>query len=171
MRIDELKGSWEKLGELYPVLVDKNGNVIDGKHRKKANPNWYEKVIDTDDPVRIAMIDFIANVNRREISNSEIKKKLDKIAELTGWSVQQIAVEIGRSGEAGEKWVRRYISERYKDTAQVERAKKQSAGSSADILSAEESGDARKAETETPEVLEVPHSPCKYPPFRLYRPH
>jgi len=37
----------EKIGQLYPVLVDAEGNVIDGFHRLEADPKWRtEKLLD-----------------------------------------------------------------------------------------------------------------------------
>jgi hypothetical protein len=35
-----LRFSGERVGQLYPVLLDKHGNVVDGLHRLKADPNW-----------------------------------------------------------------------------------------------------------------------------------
>jgi len=31
--IAELKSSSERIGQLYPILVDHHGNIIDGEHR------------------------------------------------------------------------------------------------------------------------------------------
>ena len=36
MKNEALEESYKKVGALYPVLVDKKGNIIDGKHRKKG---------------------------------------------------------------------------------------------------------------------------------------
>jgi ParB-like chromosome segregation protein Spo0J len=38
--ISYLKFSSKNVGRLYPVLIDKQGNVIDGMHRLKADKNW-----------------------------------------------------------------------------------------------------------------------------------
>lgn len=38
--ISELKSSSERVGQLYPVLVDYHGNIIDGEHRYGADEGW-----------------------------------------------------------------------------------------------------------------------------------
>lgn len=120
MRIDELKASYEKLGAIYPVLVDKHGEVIDGIHRKKVDPNWKELRIDTDDEAVKAIVALVANINRREVAREEITKRVDKIAELTRWNTRRMAAEIGRS----ESWVLKYISQKYKHTVKSKSGKK-----------------------------------------------
>ena len=36
----ELKSSAERIGQLCPILVDYNGNIIDGEHRFSADEKW-----------------------------------------------------------------------------------------------------------------------------------
>jgi hypothetical protein len=45
------------VGQLYPVLVDKKtGHILDGKHRREADPNWRLSYIDIDsDEMRLAV--------------------------------------------------------------------------------------------------------------------
>ena len=38
--ISGLKASSERVGRLYPILLDKHGNVIDGRHRLEADEKW-----------------------------------------------------------------------------------------------------------------------------------
>jgi len=38
--ISYLKFSSKRAGRLYPVLLDKHGNVIDGLHRLVADEKW-----------------------------------------------------------------------------------------------------------------------------------
>jgi len=38
--IAELKSSSERVGQLYPILVDYHGNIIDGGHRYGADKGW-----------------------------------------------------------------------------------------------------------------------------------
>jgi hypothetical protein len=35
-----LKASSERVRRLYPILLDRHGNVIDGRHRLAADENW-----------------------------------------------------------------------------------------------------------------------------------
>ena len=39
-----LKFSGERVGQLYPVLLDKHGNLIDGLHRLKAGAKLARKI-------------------------------------------------------------------------------------------------------------------------------
>lgn len=129
MRIGELKASYEMLGPLYPVLVDRSRDVIDGKHRKKVDPKWEEKVVPTDELSKVRKIDeeaikaiigLVANVNRREIPREEIEKRLGKIKKLTGWSAERIGNEIGRSTQ----WVLDHLPQKYKEPKKVKAGKK-----------------------------------------------
>lgn len=36
----ELKFSAERIGQLYPILVDYHGNIIDGEHRFGVDKKW-----------------------------------------------------------------------------------------------------------------------------------
>lgn len=35
-----LKASSKRVGRLYPILLDKHGNIIDGRHRFAVNEDW-----------------------------------------------------------------------------------------------------------------------------------
>jgi hypothetical protein len=39
----------KKFGELFPVIVNKEGLVIDGRHRLAACKNWKREIVDLDD--------------------------------------------------------------------------------------------------------------------------
>ena len=41
-----LRLSSKRVERLYPVLLDKHGNVIDGKHRLAADANWPKMRLD-----------------------------------------------------------------------------------------------------------------------------
>jgi len=122
MRIDELKESYKKFGPLYPVLLDKDGKTIDGKHRRKVDSNWPAVKLNIEGEIKREIIALIANVNRREISGTEISKRLGKIADLTGWAPRKIAREISRKYE----WVLKYLPQRYKDKTQAKKRKRAS---------------------------------------------
>lgn len=38
--ISDLKASSQRVGRLYPILLDGHGNIIDGQHRLAADENW-----------------------------------------------------------------------------------------------------------------------------------
>lgn len=113
----QLKTTWQKLGALDKIKLDAHGNVIDGFHRQKVDPNWpTEKNENITDPVQLAMARLVINVARREVPVEEKTRRLKEIAELTGWSPKEIAENIGMT----YSWVMKYLPDEYKD---IEKAK------------------------------------------------
>ena len=121
MRLEDLEQSQKKLGQLIPVLRDKHGNIIDGFHRVKVDPNWKSVKLEhiEDEVQRLAAV-IAVNCIRREVKWEEKTKLLDRIAELSGWSPKEIAEAIGMS----EQWVWKYISDKYKNTEMQEKGEK-----------------------------------------------
>ena len=115
---EDIKRTRDKFGELYPVLVDQKGEIIDGFSRRRVNPKWKEVKVEIKEEKDREILALITNIARREIRNEEITERLGRIAGLTGWSCQRIADEVGMS----DWWVRKYIPEKYKDKIAVERA-------------------------------------------------
>lgn len=78
----DLKKS-EKIGQLYPVIKDKFGNVIDGKHRLQADPDWRTETIegiDSDEKLLVARA--VANWHRRAVPESEKREWINGLAEI-----------------------------------------------------------------------------------------
>jgi hypothetical protein len=78
----DLKKS-EKIGQLYPVLLDAKGNVVDGFHRLEADPNWKTQTIeeiDTEEKLLVARA--VSNWNRRQVSKDEKEKWINGLAEI-----------------------------------------------------------------------------------------
>lgn len=107
-----LKLSKEKLGALVPILTDANGNIIDGFHRERIDPNWPKvKLEHITDPVQLSMARLASNVCRRGVPAEEKTKLLANIAELTGWDTNEIAEALGMT----PKWVRQYLPDEFKN--------------------------------------------------------
>ena len=67
-----LKESAKRIGRLIPVLTDAKGNIIDGIHRKKADPDWEEMRLDSiDNETKLTLARAIANWDRRKMSKGE----------------------------------------------------------------------------------------------------
>lgn len=100
-----LKKSVEEIGQIYPVLVDKKGNIIDGFHRKSVDPDWKEQIIDTDDPLTILQI-RVHTQYRRDVPKKEKQewivraRQILRERELTG-TQKEIASHLGMS----QQWV------------------------------------------------------------------
>jgi len=78
----DLQKSKKSVHELYPVIKDAHGNVIDGFHRLEADPNWKTETLPMiDTPVKLALARIVANTHRRDISKEERKLQLVTLAE------------------------------------------------------------------------------------------
>ena len=76
----DLKKS-EKIGQLYPVLVDARGNVIDGFHRLEADPNWRrEKIKEIDTEEKLLVARCVSNWHRRQVAAEEKKEWINGLA-------------------------------------------------------------------------------------------
>ncbi len=73
--------SCEGLGELYPVLRDAHGNIIDGRHRKDEKPDWHEAVCSQiDTPIKLAFAKLAVHGCRRDIPPEETKETITFLA-------------------------------------------------------------------------------------------
>ena len=122
----ELKFSTCKIGQLYPVLVDYYGQVIDGKHRLRADKNWKKVKLEhirTEKDRLVARI--VSNVSRRIVSDEEKKQLLDGLARIflnEGYTPGAIAYKIAEATGMSYRWVVKYMPSTYKDSKQSERA-------------------------------------------------
>lgn len=116
----DLRKSTEKIGELYPVIVSKSGEIVDGFHRINAKANWRREVReDIDTPEKVLKARLISNKFRRQVSAVEVRGWINDLAEIalvehgvqpgeiSGW----VAEETGYS----ERQVRFYLDEKYKE--------------------------------------------------------
>lgn len=95
------KSSKSALGKLYPVLKDAQGNVIDGFHRQKIDPEWPSIIAhNIDTPVKLELARLASNFCRRQVPKEELEEKIgfligaglkpQKIADETGISLRTI---------------------------------------------------------------------------------
>jgi hypothetical protein len=99
----DLKKS-EKIGQLYPVLVDAKGNVIDGFHRLEADSSWRrEKLPEIDTEEKLLVARCVANWHRRQVSGEEKEEWINSLA--------RIYKEQGLSSEGHRNEIKLKISE------------------------------------------------------------
>lgn len=121
--MSELKASSKRIGKLYPVLLDKYGNIIDGKHRLEVDENWPRvklEHIETDK--QLLMARFAGNVCRRLVSSKEKSKMLAQLGEIylkEGVVPGEIACRIAEETGMSYRWVMKYMPARYKARAGV----------------------------------------------------
>jgi len=127
MGSQELKDSAERVGQLYPILVDYYGNIIDGKHRFSVDEKWKRvrlEHVKTEKDRLIARI--ISNNLRRSVSSNEKTELLCRLGEIhlgEGIEPGKIAYEIAEQTGMSYQWVMKYLPDRFKDHLQSEKAK------------------------------------------------
>jgi len=79
----DLRKSEEKVGQLYPVLLSKDGKIIDGLHRLNIDSKWRTEVLEhIDTREKFLKARIIANLHRRTVPASEIRAWINELAEL-----------------------------------------------------------------------------------------
>lgn len=79
----DLKASEDSVGQLYPVLLSKDEEVIDGYHRLEADEDWRTETlehIDTEEKLLVARC--IANWHRRAVPWSEKTEWINGLARI-----------------------------------------------------------------------------------------
>jgi hypothetical protein len=116
--ISELRASSKRVGRLYPILLDKHGNIIDGLHRFEADENWPKIVLENIGTVKEKLIArLIGNVCRRHVSAEEKSALLERLGEVyfnEGVEPGKIAYEIAEETGMSYRWVMNYLSDKYK---------------------------------------------------------
>lgn len=115
----DLYKSEQKIGQLYPVLVDARGRVIDGLHRLNIDSQWRTETLEhIDSQEKFLKARIIANLHRRTVPSSEIRAWINELAEF---ALTQHGIEPGRistwiAEETGYKrdTVNRYLESKYK---------------------------------------------------------
>lgn len=118
--VSRLMLSSKRVGRFYPVILDAHGNVVDGLHRLKADPNWPKIRLDhikCEEDKLIARL--IANVCRRNIS---AKEKREMIRELGDLYVKagvkpgtELANKISEKTGMSYRWVMKYLPDDLKE--------------------------------------------------------
>lgn len=127
MGSQELKSSSEKIGQLYPILVDYYGNIIDGEHRFSADQNWRMvrlEHVKTEKDRLVARI--VSNTHRRSVPSKEKREMLNRLGEIylsKGIEPGKIAYKIVNETGMSYRWVAKYLPDRFKNSLQSERRK------------------------------------------------
>jgi len=122
---EHLKSSSKRIGQLYPILVDYYGNIIDGEHRFGVDEKWRRlrlEHIRTEKGLLIARI--ISNTVRRSVPRKEKRELLERLGELylsKGAEPGNIAHKIADETGMSYTWVMKYLPHRFKDSVQSER--------------------------------------------------
>jgi hypothetical protein len=83
--VSEIRQSVEQVGRLYPVLVDQHGRILDGGHRKAADPNWPERRMTVRSEQEALAIGLWAN-RGQPLTRKQQARVTELIGELAGTS-------------------------------------------------------------------------------------
>lgn len=112
---DLKKSSEGQLRQLYPILLDVHGNVIDGFHRKEVDENWPTITLGhIDSTAKLELARLASNFCRRNVSAEELEQKIGFLIGA-GLKVEEIAEQTGIS----ERTIFKYMPERLKDKEKV----------------------------------------------------
>jgi len=115
------------VGQLYPVLKAKNGEIIDGFTRKGAIKFWREEIlehIDTKEKMLVARL--VANKCRRIVSVNEVKEWVNELAEMyvqQGTKPGEISNAIAENTGYAEASIQIYLDPKYKAKQQSDAGK------------------------------------------------
>jgi len=114
----DLAKSKKSVRELYPVIKDAHGNVIDGFHRLEADPNWKTETLEQiKTPVQLALARIVANTHRRSVSKEERKLQIITLAEelvKEGLPKENVITTIVELTTFSEQYVRKMLPDIYK---------------------------------------------------------
>ena len=115
----DLGESKRSIRELYPVLLDAHGNVIDGFHRLEADGGWKtERLEHIKTPTQLALARIVANTHRRIVSRDERAQQIEELARALldhdGVSKTEIVPTIAELTTFSERYVRDLLPDDYK---------------------------------------------------------
>jgi len=96
----DLKQSEGAIGQLYPILEAKDGEIIDGFHREEVDKNWKRlrlKHVNSQEKKLIARL--VANFHRRQVSREEKEEWINGLARI--YTKQGLRVSGRRPGSGG----------------------------------------------------------------------
>lgn len=113
VEISDLRLSAKTVGKLYPVLLDRDGNVIDGKHRLAADASWPKIKLEHVGTERERLLArLISNVCRRTVSSSEKSDTLARLGRIyleAGERPGKLAYRIAQETGMSYRWVMKYL--------------------------------------------------------------
>lgn len=146
----DLRESRRRTRELYPVLVDAHGNVIDGFHRLEADPGWERKTLEhIRTPAQLWLARIVANTHRRTVSREERSEQATRLAQALlaeGVPRAKIVSTIAELTTFSERYVRGLLPDEYKMMSKARFAEPSSADLAEGALTVAEAAAATEGE-------------------------
>lgn len=114
-QLEDLKESEKSIGQIYPVLMNSQGEIIDGRHRKRVKPDWKELQLPVNPGIDTLRLRVHLNMMRRDIERDEKSQWISETRTLL-----QFQGKKGTQKEIAEALgVKRTWVEKYNPTPQV----------------------------------------------------
>lgn len=116
--VNMLKRSASQQGYLETVKKDQYGNVLSGRHRKKADPKWAEETVPVKDDLDRELKIIHYNVQRKP-SMEETQRRLLRVAEILesrGVPTAEVLPQIVKLVPYTDRWIRQLLPDKYKHT-------------------------------------------------------
>lgn len=109
MELSDLALSEKSIGQIYPVVCDANGKILDGFHRKRENQNWKEVTLPIKDELDGLRIRVHLNAMRRDVLRSEKEEWVRNCREiLQKRGSKGTQKEVGLALGLSRRWVSKY---------------------------------------------------------------
>jgi len=116
--VERLRNSDYRFRWSFPVIMSRRTNrIIDGRHRKAADPKWTTIYIDTEDDAEEFAARLVLNLNRRTMNEEEKRILVGAIAEqllMKGVKRENLVDEIMRITKLSKSWVYKYLPDEFK---------------------------------------------------------
>ncbi|MEM2512697.1 MAG: hypothetical protein QXU81_00030 [Candidatus Bathyarchaeia archaeon] len=132
--VDALKESRSKLGEIYPILIDYDGEILSGSHRKAAGWTKIERIDSREIAEKLKLPLQMAKLLIKMHTNIQRKPTIDETRELlldmaeclekSGVPTENVSVELAKYVPYSRDYIRDLLPEKYKLPHKVEAGKK-----------------------------------------------
>lgn len=116
--VSDLRHSSKIVGKLYPVLLDADGNIIDGQHRLVADSDWPAvRLFHIRSEKERLLARLISNACRRTVSPKEKKEMLGRLGAIylkEGGKPGKLAYRLAEETGMSYTWVMKYLPDKYK---------------------------------------------------------
>jgi hypothetical protein len=121
LQASAIRESVAEVGQLYPVLKDQHGRVLDGGHRLEADPGWKSVTMEVRDDQHALAISLWANRGKELPSKtqSRINQLIGDLAGTNEIRRERIAAELKRDAGRSNKVIAELVGADYKTVGKV----------------------------------------------------
>jgi len=123
--LESLKKSEAVVKEIYPIIVNQEGKILDGLHRSKIKSDWHKKTVETKNRIEEILVRLHAHHRRRPTREETQALVLELAQELekSGVPKENISTELIRVLPYSESYIQHLLPLEYKKPEKVEAGK------------------------------------------------